>query len=59
MLSDDPVAIDTLAFYKIEKKRREIGLPPLLNKALYLKTSAQMDLGTNNPDNMDIIKRVI
>ena len=59
ILSNDPVAIDTLAFYKIEKKRRQIGLPPLLNKAMFLRTSALMDLGTNNPENMDITKRII
>ena len=59
MLSNDPVAIDTLAFYKIEKKRLEIGLPPLLNKAMFLRTSALMELGTNNLNNMDIIQKVV
>jgi uncharacterized protein (DUF362 family) len=59
MLSNDPVAIDTAAFYIIERKRREIGLPPLLNKALFLRTSALMELGTNNPKNMEIIRKAI
>lgn len=59
MLSQDPVAVDTLALYRIEKKRKEIGLPPLLNKAMFLRTSANMGLGTNNPQNMDIILKTI
>jgi len=57
LLSNDPVAIDTLALYRIEKKRREIGLPPLLNKAMFVRTGAQLDLGTNNPANMEMIRR--
>ncbi len=59
LISQDPVAIDTLAFYRIEKKRKQIGLPPLLNKAMFLKTSANMGLGTNNPDNMEIIRKTV
>ncbi|MBW1767163.1 MAG: DUF362 domain-containing protein [Deltaproteobacteria bacterium] len=59
MLSNDPVAIDTVGLYLIEKKRKEIGLPPLLNKALYLRTSAHLGLGTNNPKNMEIMRMSI
>jgi len=57
LLSKDPVAIDTLALYRIEMKRKLIGLPPLLNKAMYVRTSAHMGLGTNNPKNMEIIRK--
>ena len=59
LLSSDPVAIDTLSFYRIEQKRKEVGLPPLLNKAMFLKTSAHSGLGTNNPEQMEIIKKVV
>jgi uncharacterized protein (DUF362 family) len=59
LMSNDPVAVDTLAFYRIERMRREAGLPPRLNKALYLRTSADMGLGTNNPENMEIITKTL
>jgi uncharacterized protein (DUF362 family) len=59
ILSDDPVALDTLSLYRIEKMRRDVGLPPVMNKALFLRRSAAMGLGTNDPKNMDITVRVL
>jgi len=59
MLSNDPVALDTLALYRIEKKRRDAGLPPIMNKALFISRSAAMGLGTNDPSHMDIVYRTV
>lgn len=55
MVSHDPVAIDTLSLYRIEKKRREIGLPPVITRARYIRTAARCGMGTNNPENIEII----
>ena len=57
LLSTDPVAVDTLALYRIEKKRMEHGKSSLLHKVHYVRTSAEMGLGTNNPENMEIIEK--
>ncbi|MBN1533459.1 MAG: DUF362 domain-containing protein [Spirochaetes bacterium] len=54
LLGDDPVAIDTLMLYRVELKRREAGHEPVLYKARHILTSANMGLGTNDPENMDI-----
>ena len=59
MLSNDPVALDTQALYRIEKKRRDIGLPPVMNKALFISRSAAMGLGTNDLSHMDIAYKVV
>lgn len=59
ILSKDPVAVDTLALYRIEQKRREKNLSPLMGKAKHIRTSANMGLGTNNPENMEIISKGI
>lgn len=59
ILSKDPVAVDTLSLYRIEKQRKANGLPPVMHKAHYIRTSANMGLGTNNPENMEIIDKTI
>lgn len=58
-LSQDPVAIDTIALHKVEQKRLEAGLPSLLHRASFLRTAAKLGLGTNDPSSMDITMRTL
>ena len=52
--SQDPVALDYQGFQIIEKKRKENGLESAALRAKYIQTAAEMGLGTNNPDQMEI-----
>lgn len=55
VLSNDPVALDTISLYRIAKRRRSLGMPPVIGNAGHVRTAALMGLGTNNMNNMDII----
>jgi hypothetical protein len=51
--------VDTLALYRLEKQRVANQLNPVSHKARYIRTSANLGLGTNNPEDMEIIERTI
>jgi uncharacterized protein (DUF362 family) len=53
LLSHDPVALDTISLYRIEKRRRDAGLSPVMGNAKHVRTAALMGLGTNNVENID------
>jgi uncharacterized protein (DUF362 family) len=56
--SQDSVAVDYLGYKIIEEQRMEHDLRPLAKTGrypTYIDTSAKLGLGTNDPDNMEII----
>ena len=55
LISDDPVALDYHQMQIIESKRRENGLSSILRKAKYIQTAAEIGLGTNNPDQIEMM----
>ncbi len=57
LISQDPVAIDYQAFQIIERKRQEKGLESqgLSLRAKYIQSAAEMKLGTNHPNQMEIM----
>ena len=55
LISDDPVAADYHQMQIIENKRKEMGLSSILRKAKYIQTAAEMGLGTNNPDQIELM----
>jgi uncharacterized protein (DUF362 family) len=59
ILSNDPVALDTIALFRIEHRRKDVGLPPVMNRALFIRTAAHLGLGTNDPGHMDMIQKVV
>jgi len=52
----DPVAIDATALRLFERWRREAKLPPLTERAQYLRTAAAMGLGIYQPEQIDLVE---
>jgi len=50
----DTVAFDYTGMIIVEKKRKENGLPYITAKARYIQTAADMGLGTNDINNIDL-----
>lgn len=44
----DPVAVDALGLRILEEKRAQQGLPPIGDRAKYLRAAAEIGLGTND-----------
>ena len=59
LISQDPVALDYLGFQALEQKRQEKGLSTLSLRAKYIQSAAELGLGTNNPDQMEIASVVL
>jgi uncharacterized protein (DUF362 family) len=58
IVSQDPVAVDTLAYHLIEEQRKKHDLRPLAKTGrypTYIDTSAKLGLGTNDPNNIEKI----
>lgn len=55
MISRDPVAIDSLALEKLEAWREDQVVPPIGNAARHLQSAAQLGVGTNDKNKMEII----
>ncbi|MDD2709503.1 MAG: DUF362 domain-containing protein [Verrucomicrobiae bacterium] len=55
-LSQDPVAIDSLAVRWINEQRPRAQLPPLGPIVNYLETAADAHLGANDPEKMEILR---
>jgi uncharacterized protein (DUF362 family) len=57
LLSEDPVALDRYGWEMIEEMRREKGLPSLQEagrEPTYIHTAAQLGLGTDDLDKIDV-----
>lgn len=56
MFGTDPVAIDKIGMDIIEKKRIENNKSSIRQKAKHIKTAAQMGLGTDDLDMIDLVE---
>jgi len=56
--STDPVAVDFQAWKMIEEQRSQTQLPTL-GEPKWLSKAEVLDLGTNNPKNMDLIRNIV
>ncbi len=54
IIGTDPVAVDYQALMIIERERARRGLSSLLAYPKYIQSAAEMGLGTNNPDQIDL-----
>ena len=54
MAGFDAVAFDYTGLNIIEKKREENGFPSIASMAVHIQTAADMGLGTNNIENIDV-----
>jgi uncharacterized protein (DUF362 family) len=54
IIGTDPVAVDYLGLMVVERERSERGLPSLFPYTKYIQSAAEMGLGTNNPDQIDL-----
>ena len=56
IVSANPVAADALGLEMLNKKRQQVGLAPLTQKAHHIATAAQMGLGPNDRAAMDVLE---
>jgi hypothetical protein len=56
LVGTDPVAIDTIAVKILDEKRIEEGMDPIASDVRHLPLSAELGLGTNNIDNIELLK---
>jgi uncharacterized protein (DUF362 family) len=56
LVGTDPVAIDTIALKILDEKRAEDGMDPIAPHARHIPLSAELGLGTDNPDNIELLK---
>lgn len=54
LISDDPVAIDTVGWQMIERLRKSHGLAPVAPSPAFIAKAAQMGLGHNDPVHMKL-----
>jgi uncharacterized protein (DUF362 family) len=54
LASKDPVAIDSIALRRIETWRANAKLPPIGDRAAYIKVAAQIGLGNSEPGRIEI-----
>ena len=62
LIATDPVAMDYQGWQIIEARRQEVGLPSLADSGRptkFLATAAGMNLGTDDPSRMEIVRRTI
>ncbi|OGP52111.1 MAG: hypothetical protein A2Y79_12490 [Deltaproteobacteria bacterium RBG_13_43_22] len=54
IMGTDPVAVDYLGLMVVERERSKRGLSSLFPYTKYIQSAAEMGLGTNNPDQIDL-----
>ncbi len=54
LIGKDPVAIDSLGLMMIEEGRNKLGLETVMRHAKYIQTAAEMGLGTNNSQQINV-----
>jgi len=52
LISDDPVAMDSIGWKMIEEKRKEHGLPPVSPQPVFIQKAADSGLGVNDPEHI-------
>ncbi|MFQ5956991.1 MAG: DUF362 domain-containing protein [Candidatus Brocadiales bacterium] len=55
----DPVALDSYGLGIIDTKRREVGKPPVRQRAGYIRSAAKLGLGTDNMDEIEVVNSVL
>ena len=56
LVGTDPVAIDTIALKILDEKRAEDGMEPIASRVRHIPLSAELGLGTDNMDNIELVK---
>ncbi len=59
ILGTDPVAVDYQGLMIVEKERAKRGLPSVMAYPGYIQNAAEMGLGTNNPEQIDLQEIVL
>lgn len=59
LISDDPVAIDSIGWQMIDVMRKTHGLAPVVPSPVFIANAAQMGLGYNDPARMELIEQKI
>lgn len=59
LVGTDPVAIDTVALKILDQKRKEEGMDPIAPRALHIPLSAKLGIGTDNLDNIELVKLTV
>ena len=59
LVGTDPVAIDTIAMNILDDLRAEAGMEPIAPRALHIPLSAELGLGTNNLDDIELVKLTV
>ncbi len=57
LAATDPVALDVSGMDIINARRQENGKEPVTNKAVHLQTADRLALGTNNPDQIEVVEK--
>ncbi len=56
LVGTDPVAIDTIAAKILDDMRTKEGMDPIASSTNHISLSAELGLGTNNMDNIEMVK---
>jgi uncharacterized protein (DUF362 family) len=59
LVGTDPVAIDTIALKILNKKREEEEMKTVTSSALHISLSAELGLGTDNLDNIELVELTV
>lgn len=59
LVGTDPVALDTIAVKILDEIRAKEKMDPITAKAIHIPLSAELELGTNNMDNIDLVKLTV
>ena len=62
LIATDPVAMDHQGWQIIEARRKEVGLPTLADSGRppkFLATAVSMNLGTNDPSKIEIVRKTV
>ncbi len=62
LVGADPVAMDYQGWQIIEARRKEIGEKPLAEAGRptkFIQTAASMNIGTNDPSRMEIVRKIV
>jgi len=59
LVGTDPVALDTIAVKILDEIRAKDDMDPIFSKAIHIPLSAELGIGTNNPDNIELVKLTV
>ena len=59
LVGTDPVAIDTIAANILDEMRAKEGMDPIASSARHIPLSAELGLGTDKIDNIELVKLTV